>query len=693
MGERCATRPYLMMACSERLQRFRCKNGHEHTLPATNKDFNQRCCTAIQASNKGHLNCGERLEYVPSTTQLIAGTMDAFLRLTTDFDTSPDSRAFMITGTKGHAALESFDDECSILEESFSDDLDHTSIADLLTQEDGFTILSDYKVSGSFKVAKALGFEIFDEPTGEIYKKDTKYHKKGEDKTRKVVRRNPDAIDRFEWTLQLNDYRIKFERKGFKVDKMKIQCVVRDGNTYIARSRGVFRNIYYFDIERLDDQFVLDYFANKKKALLTALRQGFWNDVCSSRENWDGLKCASYCDGANHCTMGKYLKREKTKGDEQMPIKGLSESRRLPRMGKIRLGIMTENNAGVKYPKEVKHFILDPAVANPEERKKLLDIWESTYGKEPTSIDVMFPVADLEKVFPQYYKSYGKSTMMKCKGDGATAETNDQEYISNLESLGDGDFGKIVKCNGRDCPYYMNKKCSEVATLSVLLPELPGSGVWQVSTGSIHSILNLNSCFDYIRALAGRFHMIPLKLERREQPVQHDGKKTIHYVLHINLEISLKNLQQRALIDPVKSAMELPPIADEAKDLYLEHNETINPEVVPVQPCKPLGDPADPPPEPLPDQLGNNDKTDPGPNEKTQQEKPSEWDGDPTSEQAELELQIEAAINECETLEIFNEVKKRFAIHFKEGENQLTTKQRLDLNKIMKKRADQLNEK
>ncbi len=62
------------------------------------------------------------------------------------------------------------------------------------------------------------------------------------------------------------------------------------------------------------------------------------------------------------------------------------------------------------------------------------------------------------------------------------------------------------------------------------------------------------------------------------QEIAYEGKKTKHYVLHINLEMSLSDLQKKALIDPVKAAMLLPPIEDEKKDLIYESNETINPE-------------------------------------------------------------------------------------------------------------------
>lgn len=672
MGDRCATRPYLMMAASERPQLFRCNVcGTEAKFPATNKKFNIPCIKLIGPELQKKY-CPGRMEYVPSTTQLIQGTKAAFLKLTTDFDISPDSRAFMITGTKGHAALEAFDDDYSLAEEKFQNE-DVSGIADLLTDEDGQVILSDYKVSGSFKVAKALGFEEYEEGTGEFFKSGKR---KGEEKKRKLIRRSEKAIDRWEWEMQLNKYRINYERMGFKVDKLKIQCVVRDGGTFIARSRGVFRNVYYFDINILPDEIVNEFFERKRRDLLQALKQGFWSEICTGAECWDGLKCSSYCEVAAHCPQGKYLMREKEK-ESEMPIKGLSEARRLPRMGKIRLGIMVEKPGKNPYPKEVKHFILDPAVANDLEKKKLLEVWEQNYGAEPTSIDIMFPVADLEQIFPQYYKAYGSGTLLKCKGDGEVAETNDPEYIKALESLGKGDFGTKVKCKGKDCPFFKNKQCSAVGTLSVLLPALPGSGVWQVTTGSIHSILNLNSCFDYIRALAGRFHMIPLKLERREQAIQYEGKKSMHYVLHINLELALKDLQKRALIDPVKAAMELPAIADEKKDLYIEKNPTVNPDNYSKDPEVQDAVVIDP---------AAQEQIAPAPQAAAPAADDSAW-----PEQEELAIKIAGDIRTAKTIKELQDLKKKYEPHFAKGSADLTLKQRESLNKAMRDQTAELN--
>lgn len=532
MGSRCATRSYLKLASSDR--------------PWTGK---------------------------PSTTQLITGTMCAFLKLTKDYAISPDQRAFMIHGTQAHARLEASDDEYSLLEEKFNDEsTDISGIADVLECENGKNILIDYKTSGSFKVAKALGFHVEQEPTGELFKTGKR---KGEPKMRGVLKRTLEKEDRWEWELQLNKYRIEFEKRGFKVDELRIQCVVRDGNTYIARSRGVFRNVYYFKIKFLKDKYVLDYFKQKKESLEQALSQGYWNDICTAQENWDGVKCAAYCEVAEFCKFGKYLKQERE--DENMAIKGLSEVRRMPRLGKIRLGVKKQTTGGKEYPAEVDYFILDPQTPSEEENQRLIQEFQKLYGEQPKQIKVMFPVADPGIFFPQFYKRYGSSTALKCKGDGEVAYCATEEFAEGLKILGKDELGRIkVECKGKECIYYQNGECGEMATLQLLLPELPGAGVWQINTGSFNSIVNINSCLDYIKVVCGRAHMIPLTLERREQEITHNGSKRKHYILHINMDFRLNDLQKLALIAPEKILLELPEPEPDKEDILFRENKVID---------------------------------------------------------------------------------------------------------------------
>jgi hypothetical protein len=502
----------------------------------------------------------------PSCTMLIQGTMCAFLKIIKDYDVSPDSRAFMINGTRGHNVLEDAgcDDEFSEIELKFTAG-DISGIADNIETEKGIIILSDNKISGSFKIAKALGIKVIDVPTGEFFKSGKRI---GEEKTRKVMKRDESYIDVYDWTLQTNFYRIEYEKlTGKKINEIRIQAIVRDGGLYIARNRGVVRNVYYFKIPIVPDNEIKEYFKIKKEALEKALKQGYWNEICSAKENWDGIKCARYCEVAEHCKFGKYLKQEKE--TEDMVIKGLSDVRRLPRLGKIRLGIKkVSEKSGKEYPAEVNYFILDPQVPSEQESKNLIESFHGLYGVQPKQIKIMFPVADPQIFFPQFYKRYGSSTSLKCKGDGEAASCATDEFAKGLKVIRKNELGNPeVECKGKDCPYYKSKECTEVATLQVLLPELPGAGVWQITTGSFNSIVNLNSCIDYIRAVAGRVHMIPLMLERHEQEITYEGKKSKHYILHINMDFKLSELQKLALIDPTKALLELPEPETSLEDL------------------------------------------------------------------------------------------------------------------------------
>lgn len=252
-----------------------------------------------------------------------------------------------------------------------------------------------------------------------------------------------------------------------------------------------------------------------------------------------------------------------------MPIKNLSEVRRLPRLGKIRLGIKKTKD-GKEYPAEVDHFILDPQTPSDEENKQLIEDFQKLYGPQPKAINIMLPLSDIGVVFPQFYKRYGKSTLLQCKGNGEEATCSSDEFAKGLEVLRKTDFGlPVVKCQGANCSYYKDRQCTECATLQVLLPELPGSGIWQITTGSFNSIVNINSCLDYIKAVAGRFHMIPLKLERREQLIQYEGKKSRHYTLYINMDIKLMNLQKITQIEPTKILLELPEPDKDDKDVMI----------------------------------------------------------------------------------------------------------------------------
>lgn len=236
-------------------------------------------------------------------------------------------------------------------------------------------------------------------------------------------------------------------------------------------------------------------------------------------------------------------------------IKGISEVRRLPRLGKIRLGIKeTSQKSGNPYPKAVDYFVCNADQSTSEAAAKA---FHEIYGDKPRSLDVVFPTENKDQFFQQWYRRYGSGTGLMCKGDGETAVELDKETGELRER----------ECNPDECEWAAKKHCRPIGSLLFLLPKVPGLGAWQIDTSSYHSIVNLNSAIDFIRALTGgRIGMIPLKLVIRPKEVQVEGKKKVVHVLDLAHEevrladvmLALKQSPEQLFLPPAIDLNERP---------------------------------------------------------------------------------------------------------------------------------------
>lgn len=249
----------------------------------------------------------------PSTTQLINGTRYSYLEITKDYAVDPFDRAFALLGTQHHRRLDAIAQKLNALpEEKLTGEV--SGILDLLVPCETCGVeayeLWDYKTSGSFKVAKAIGLvgKKVPDPSGEVYKTSGKWGKAGEPKMITIYEVDPNAVDMWDWELQLNNYRLMIEECGFPIKRMIIQDTVRDGGTFIAQNRGVEKNIYLIPVKKLDNEYVKEYFLTKKDRLLQALATDKLPPPCDSRESWEGNRCKSYCPVVEWCPEGLEIK-------------------------------------------------------------------------------------------------------------------------------------------------------------------------------------------------------------------------------------------------------------------------------------------------------------------------------------------------------------------------------------------------
>lgn len=235
----------------------------------------------------------------PSTTQLLAGTRENYLKLTHDYAIDPKSSLFMLHGTKVHDYLEHYTDDEGISELRIDDGVS-TGAFDYYSAENNGT-LYDNKTYGSWKVAKILGMYSKKVATGEVYKTGAK---KGQPKYRNEICTDGPKL-RLDLAIQLNDYRMKIEKELKKpVNQLVCEVIVRDGNTYIANQRGITSPGYLVPINKISDQWVARYMKKKAGDLLTALETNTMPPPCRYSECWGGMKCERFCNVSQFCDKG-----------------------------------------------------------------------------------------------------------------------------------------------------------------------------------------------------------------------------------------------------------------------------------------------------------------------------------------------------------------------------------------------------
>jgi hypothetical protein len=239
-----------------------------------------------------------------------------------------------------------------------------------------------------------------------------------------------------------------------------------------------------------------------------------------------------------------------------MPIKGVSEVIRLPRLGKIRLGIKRETDDGIPYPSPTDYFVC------PDEVRKV-------FGEKPKDLRIMLPTEDETQWASQYLRCYSAARGLICRGDGLTAVAKADIHSGEVTEK-ESDITELLEitCNPGKCVYYQQGQCRRVMNLQFLLPDCPGFGVYQLDTGSFYSIVNINSSLELIRGVCGRLSMIPLSLRLIEQEVHPEGKRKIVRVLSLAAPYSLAEIQKYARIPPGQVLLLPAPDSEAPDDLF-----------------------------------------------------------------------------------------------------------------------------
>ena len=239
-----------------------------------------------------------------------SGPRSLYLKATKDYTINPSDRVWAAIGIGTHGKLSIHAYTKNALSEEKLSDEEMRGIPDVLEedeQKEGYYVLSDYKTWGSYKVAKALGLTvkktdvpILDDNGNAILLKSGKNKGQPKTKVEKELIIDPTTIDLKSEEFQLNQYRILFEKYNFPISRMQIQAIPRDGGTYIAKSRGIDKNLYIIPIKRLPDEEVKAFYRLLQLEVNEGFDTGFVR-ICNDWESWDKRRCDGYCEVADHC--------------------------------------------------------------------------------------------------------------------------------------------------------------------------------------------------------------------------------------------------------------------------------------------------------------------------------------------------------------------------------------------------------
>ena len=283
-----------------------------------------------------------------------------------------------------------------------------------------------------------------------------------------------------------------------------------------------------------------------------------------------------------------------------MPIEGLTDQRRIPRLGIIRLGETVVNDAGKEYPKALDYFNFTDAP----------DVAAVFPGQCRSIYPVMIPNDDEQVFFPTRRVAYRTSGLFCACEDSVTAhrafvppeggKPGDAQgllYIqANKLEVEKGDFFEMP-CPGDDCPYWKKDQCKNNGRLKIILPTVPGIGVYEIVTSSKNSIRNILNDTRYLRETVAlftgnsdaRIAGIPLRLTLEPMETQTgEGKRQTIFVLRLRYPGNLADMASKGKLLASSGAAALLPenIDDVPSDLYPRGGAALDDRLEGAQPGK-----------------------------------------------------------------------------------------------------------
>lgn len=236
----------------------------------------------------------------------------------------------------------------------------------------------------------------------------------------------------------------------------------------------------------------------------------------------------------------------------------LPETNRLHRVGVIRAGVrkVTQKESGpVEYPSATDHFVVN---ADPSTSQQSADSFHEVFGTDPKQIPIVLvgdtPEDNLFSIWQLYGGSKAASQLnRKCQGPGGRSSVRSADGTAwvdgpcqcQAEGLQPGD----TKKKGAKGDH-----CTPRWTLSFLLMDVTGLGVWQFGTNSPWSGENLASTLKTLHGMLGSLLQQECILRLVPRSASPEGRPKTIYIA----ELEPMGISPRQAMEMRQAAIEAP---------------------------------------------------------------------------------------------------------------------------------------
>lgn len=166
----------------------------------------------------------------------------------------------------------------------------------------------------------------------------------------------------------------------------------------------------------------------------------------------------------------------------------------LPEVGRLHIGMKQKSQSGKEYPVSVDYFIPSGKYAG---------VFTNAIGEKPSTIQIVFPDDDPEKVCNERYEYRDDRGALVARGDGKIFEVWDGKRYAPFSIDQYPDI--MNQITAKNPTKRGTENWDVILTLRFVIPAVRGVvGVWQFATkGKASSIKNIRNSFDGVQMMRG----------------------------------------------------------------------------------------------------------------------------------------------------------------------------------------------